>query len=216
MTATVKDLFKIEPADYFRIDIVKGDVWAEEVKFFSVTGKPFKITSIRTPNDHFSADFEPISGKSGDTPGYLIRLSMSSDIPYGRMSGKFRIFTDLSKVVQEVRISGKIRGPITYSPERIPLFTDHARQGGRSSAKVNLTLIKGMRFEITGVKATHSSIESEVTTVEEGRKYTVTLIWSGKEKVTGRMKGVLTISTNHKDMPRISIPYIVMKKGKVL
>lgn len=191
---------------------MKGDVWAEEVKLFSVTGKPFKITSIRTPNKHFSADFEPISGKSGDSPGYLIRLSMSSDMPYGRMSGKFQIFTDFSKVAQEVRISGKIRGPITYSPERIPLFTDPAKQSGRSSAKVNLTLIKGMRFEITGVKATHSSIESEVTTVEEGREYAVTLVWPGKEKVTGRMNGVLAISTNHKDMPLISIPYIVVKK----
>lgn len=216
LTATIKSLFKIEPADYFRVNIIKGDDWSKEIKLFSVSGKPFNITSIRTPNNHFSTDFKPISGKNGDNPGYLIRLTLLSDnLPYGQLGGKFLIFTDLSKGVQEVRISGKIRGPITYFPERIPLFTDPGQQGGRTSAKVNLTLIRGKSFEITGVKSTHNSIESKVTTVEKGGRYAVTVTWPGKEKVTRRMNGTLTISTNHKDMPQIAIPYIVIQKGGV-
>ncbi|MEA2084157.1 MAG: hypothetical protein U9O82_07955 [Thermodesulfobacteriota bacterium] len=216
LTATIKNLFKIEPTDYFRINIIKGDGWSKEVKIFSVSGKPFKITSIRTPNNHFLADFKPINGKSGGNPGYLIRLSLSSDdIPFGQLGGKFLIFTDLLKAVQEVRISGKIRGPITYLPERIPLFTDPGKHGGRTSAKVNLTLTRGRKFEITGVKATHRSIESKATTIEKGRKYAVTVTWPGKEKVKGRMNGTLTISTNHNDMPQIRIPYIVFQRGGV-
>ena len=216
LTATIKSLFKIEPADYFRVNIIKGDDWSKEIKLFSVSGKPFNITSIRTPNNHFSTDFKPISGKNGDNPGYLVRLTLLSDnLPYGQLGGKFLIFTDLSKGVQEVRISGKIRGPITYFPERIPLFTDPGQQGGRTSAKVNLTLIRGESFEITGVKSTHNSIESKVTTVEKGGRYAVTVTWPGKEKVTRRMNGTLTISTNHKDMPQIAIPYIVIQKGGV-
>ena len=216
LTATIKSLFKIEPADYFRVNIIKGDDWSKEIKLFSVSGKPFNITSIRTPNNHFSTDFKPISGKNGDNPGYLVRLTLLSDnLPYGQLGGKFLIFTDLSKGVQEVRISGKIRGPITYFPERIPLFTDPGQQGGRTSAKVNLTLIRGKSFEITGVKSTHNSIESKVTTVEKGGRYAVTVTWPGKEKVTRRMNGTLTIFTNHKDMPQIAIPYIVIQKGGV-
>lgn len=211
---TVKTVLQVLPKDRVFMHVKRGDPWSQEFRVTSTEGKPFKVTGVAPSSKYLLADFKAMEGKPDEQKGYVVTVTAAPDIPIGRFTGTVEIKTDLSEGATEtLRIFGKIEGPIGYYPERIGFNPNPRIAEGQVSRTVHLYKPEGLNFEIRTVETNHQDIIWKTIPVEQGRSYVLVLIWKGKES-TAQVNGNIIVSTNDKDMPVITIPYMVFPGGQ--
>jgi hypothetical protein len=210
----VKTILRILPKDRILINIKRGDAWAQELKITSTDGKPFRITSVKSSSKYILANFKAFEGKPDEQMAYSVKVTASPDIPIGRFKGTVEIKTDLLEGYTEtIHIFGKIEGPISFYPERVGFNPNPRIAEGQVSRTIHLYRPDGEGFEIGDVETNHKDIIWKIVPVEQGRSYVLVLIWKGKGH-RQQVNGEVIVSTNNKDMPAITIPYMVFPAGR--
>jgi len=202
ITATVKTLLKISPGERAFLRIKQGESWFKEFKITSPDDIPFKIQEVKSSSKYFTATVD-----HNEQPGYTIKLSVSPDIPIGNVRARVEIFSDIFQgVSEEILITGKVEGPIIFSPGQISFSPDTTISEGLFSRTVHLIETKGNGFKVEDVKTNNKNIIWNIITLKKGRSYILVLVWTGGE-IKRRIEGEIVISTNNVDMPRIRIPW---------
>lgn len=205
LTATVKAVLDITPADYAYMRISEGQKWTHTFKLVSVENRPFEIKKIVIPRGKFSVTQQRIEGKGG---GYEVTVVASGSMPAGPVNEKIEINTDLPGALKaEIKIFGKVDGPLAYYPERLSFYPNQNVMNGQYSVVVNMaTSKKGLN--VRKVDGLPPQIQWTLIPVTEGRNYVMVFVWKG-EKIDKQLHGEAVIVTDNENMPKISIPYDV-------
>lgn len=208
LTANIKTLLDVTPADYAHIRIKRGQRWDHTFNLISSRNRPFKITKVVIPDGKFSVTHGKIKQDQDQGFGYEIKVSLTGNIPIGPVREEIKIHTDLPGAsTAEIRIFGKVEGPISYYPERLSFYPNPRVIDGQFSATVNLATSE-KAFHIQKVENLAEGMKWAVIPVEKGRRYVLAFIWTGKE-IKKRIYGEAVIFTDNDDMPEITIPYNV-------
>lgn len=160
---------------------------------------PFLATSMR----QLGGD-ELIEGKSKSQ--YEITLSLRDDAPVGPVNAVLSVNTDLKEApTVPVKVYGVIRALIHVTPSQIQFGSVEAKaRPGRNLIVVN-NRTDGTRVEITGAKVDDPAFDAQVTTIEQGRRYQVTVVVKA-DADPGSRDATLTLMTTDKDFPTVTVP----------
>jgi len=160
---------------------------------------PFLATSMR----QLGGD-ELIEGKSKSQ--YEITLSLTDDAPVGPVNAVLSVNTDLKEAPKvPVKVYGVIRALIHVTPSQVQFGSVEAKsRPGRNLIVVN-NRTDGTRVEITGAKVDDPAFDAQVTTIEQGRRYQVTVVIKA-DADPGSRDATLTLTTTDKDFPTVTVP----------
>ena len=208
LTANIKTLLDVTPADYAHILIKRGQHWDHTFNLISSRNRPFKITEVVIPGGQFSVSHGKIKQNEDQGFGYEIKVSLTGDIPVGTVREEIKIHTDLPGAsTAEIRIFGKVEGPISYYPERLSFYPNPRVMDGQFSATVNLATSE-KAFHVQKVDNLAKGMKWAVIPVKKEMSYVLVFVWTGKE-IKKRIQGEAVITTDNDDMPEITIPYNV-------
>ena len=175
----------------------------EEEKGFKVTGvkssAPFLLASIRpVPAD------ELLAGKSPQQ--YEIALTMEKNPPVGPVNAVLEIETNHPKAkTVSVKVFGVVRALLHVTPSQIQFGSvDAKKQPGRNVIVVN-NRSGGAAVTVTGATVNDPAFNAQVVTIENGRRYQVTVTVK-PEAGSGPRDTVLTLKTNDPEFPTLEVP----------
>lgn len=180
--------------------IVAGADPEKTLKVSSVDSSvPFLTTSVRK----LSGD-ELVQGKSKSQ--YEVTLSLSDDAPVGPVNAVLSVNTDLKEApTVPVKVYGVVRALIHVTPTQVQFGSVEAKaRPGRNLIVVN-NRTDGTRVEVTGAKVNDPAFDAQVTTIEQGRRYQVTVVIKA-EADPGSRDATLTLTTTDKDFPTVTVP----------
>ena len=160
---------------------------------------PFLSVSMR----QLSGD-ELIEGKSKSQ--YEVTLSLTDDAPVGPVNAVLSVNTDIKEApTVPVKVYGVIRALIHVTPTQVQFGSVEAKaRPGRNLIVVN-NRTDGTRVEITGAKVDDPAFTAQVTTIEEGRRYQVTVVIKA-DADPGSRDATLTLTTTDEDFPTVTVP----------
>ena len=175
----------------------------QEEKDFKVTGVkssvPFLLASIRpVPAD------ELLAGKSSQQ--YEITLTMEKNPPVGPVNAVLEIETNHPKAkMVPVKVFGVVRALLHVTPSQIQFGSvDAKKQPGRNVIVVN-NRSAGVAVKVTGATVNDSAFNTEVVTIENGRRYQVTVTVK-PDANAGSRDAVLTLKTTDPEFPTLEVP----------
>ena len=180
--------------------IVAGADPEKTLKVSSVDSSvPFLTTSVRK----LSGD-ESVQGTSKSQ--YEVTLSLSDDAPVGPVNAVLSVNTDLKEApTVPVKVYGVVRALIHVTPTQVQFGSVEAKaRPGRNLIVVN-NRTDGTRVEVTGAKVNDPAFDAQVTTIEQGRRYQVTVVIKA-EADPGSRDATLTLTTTDKDLPTVTVP----------
>ncbi|MCU0303243.1 MAG: DUF1573 domain-containing protein [Thermoanaerobaculales bacterium] len=160
---------------------------------------PFLATAIRK----LAAD-ELVEGKSKSQ--YEVTMSLTDDAPVGPVNGVLTVVTNLAEApTVPVKVYGVIRALIHVTPNQVQFGAVEARtRPGRNLIVVN-NRTDGTQVKITGAKVDDSAFDAQVATIEEGRRYQVTVVVK-PDAQPGNRDATLTVTTDDADFPSVTVP----------
>jgi len=182
-----------------KVVVVSGD----DDQNFEVTGVkssvPFLIATVRP----LGAD-EMLAGKSSKQ--FEIALSMKEDAPVGPVNAVLEVQTNHPKAkTVPVKVFGVVRALLHVTPSQVQFGSVEAkRQPGRNLIVVN-NRTGGVKVAITGASVNDAAFATEVVTIEEGRRYQVTMTVK-PDASPGPRDAVLTLKTTDPDFTELKVP----------
>lgn len=175
-----------DPNEKFEIDGVTSSV-------------PFIATSVRKLTDQ-----ELVAGKSKTQ--YEVTLSLTDAAPVGPINAVLMVNTDVKEAPRvPVKVYGVVRALIHVTPTQVQFGSVQASsRPGRNLIVVN-NRTDGTKVQVTGAMVDDAAFDTRVTTIEDGRRYQVTVVVkSGADP--GSRDATLILSTDDKDFPTVTVP----------
>jgi hypothetical protein len=149
-------------------------------------------------------DDELVAGKSGDQ--YEVTLSLTDDAPVGPVNAVLTVNTDVKEAPKvPVKVYGVVRALIHVTPTQVQFGSIEAKtRPGRNLIVVNNRTDK-TKVQVTGAEIDDSAFDAQVTTIEEGRRYQVTVVVKPDAK-PGSRDATLTLTTDDEDFPVLTVP----------
>lgn len=180
--------------------IVAGADPSEKFEVKSVTSNvPFIATSVRK-----LADEELVAGKSKTQ--YEVTLSLTEAAPVGPINAVLMVNTDVKEAPKvPVKVYGVVRALIHVTPTQVQFGSVQAStRPGRNLIVVN-NRTDGTKVQVTGATVDDTAFDARVTTIEEGRRYQVTVVIKA-DADPGSRDATLTLSTDDNDYPTVTVP----------
>jgi len=180
--------------------IVVGADPEQTLKIKSVESSvPFIATSVRQLGED-----ELVKGKSKSQ--YEVTISLTDDTPVGPVNAVLSVNTDLKEApTVPVKVYGVVRALIHVTPAQVQFGSVESKtRPGRNLIVVN-NRTDGTRIEITGATIDDPAFAAQVATIEEGRRYQVTVTVKA-DADPGSRDATLTLSTTDKDFPSVTVP----------
>lgn len=180
--------------------IVAGADPNEKFEVKSVTSNvPFIATSVRK-----LADQELVAGKSKTQ--YEVTLSLTDAAPIGPINAVLMVNTDVKEAPKvPVKVYGVVRALIHVTPTQVQFGSVQAStRPGRNLIVVN-NRTDGTKVQVTGAKVDDTAFDARVTTIEDGRRYQVTVVVK-PDADPGSRDATLTLTTDDKDFPNVTVP----------
>ncbi len=181
------------------LTVVSGD----EQPDFKVTGVRSSVPFLETEVRELSGD-ELVAGKPA--PQYRVALSMTDDAPVGPVNAMLEVQTNHPKAKKvPVKVFGVVRALLHVTPSQVQFGSVSAKkQPGRNLILVNNRSNK-VPVRITGATVDDAAFETNVITIEEGRRYQVTVtVKAGASP--GNRDSVLTLKTSDRQFPEVRVP----------
>jgi hypothetical protein len=182
-----------------KLTVVPGD----DAEDFKVTGVkssvPYLVASVRAlPKD------EMLAGKP--SPQYEISLSMNDDAPVGPVNAVLEIQSNHPKAKNvPVKVFGVVRALLHVTPSQVQFGAVSAKkQPGRNLILVN-NRSGGVPVKVTAASVSDPAFSAEVVTIEDGRRYQVTVTVK-PDAGAGQRDAVLTLKTTDADFPELEVP----------
>jgi len=180
--------------------IVVGADPEQTMKVKSVESSvPFIATSVRQLGED-----ELVKGKSKSQ--YEVTLSLTDDTPVGPVNAVLSVNTDLKEApTVPVKVYGVVRALIHVTPAQVQFGSVEPKtRPGRNLIVVN-NRTDGTRIEISGATIDDPAFAAQVSTIEEGRRYQVTVTVKA-DADPGSRDATLTLATTDKDFPTVTVP----------
>lgn len=209
--ADVRPYVEVLPRPLIRFNAVQREPMTQKVVVVSAEpGQDFKVKKVDSSVPFLTASVrrlsgdELISGKAGDQ--YEVSLNLAKNAPVGPVSAQLTVMTDHPKAPEvAVKVYGVVRAMIQVTPAQVQFGTVDAKaKPGRNLILVNNRTGKAT-LEIGDVSVDDAAFETSVSTIEEGRRYQVTV--SLKEDApAGARSATLMIPTNDPDFAELTVP----------
>ena len=187
-----------EPMDQ-KVTVVAG----EEDSDFAVLGVkssvPYLVAKVRPlPKDQL------LAGKSPQQ--YEIALSIENDAPIGPVNAVLEVETNHPKAkTVPIKVFGVVRSLLHVTPSQVQFGSVAAKkQPGRNVIVVN-NRSGGVLVEVMSAKVNDSAFETEVVTIEDGRRYQVTVTVK-RDASPGPRDATLTLNTSDTQFPTLEVP----------
>ncbi len=180
--------------------IVVGADPEQTMKIKSVESSvPFIATSVRKLGED-----ELVKGKSKTQ--YEVTISLTDDTPVGPVNAVLSVNTDLKEApTVPVKVYGVVRALIHVTPAQVQFGSVESKmRPGRNLIVVN-NRTDGSRIEITGATVDDPAFAAQVATIEEGRRYQVTVTVKA-DADPGSRDATLTLATTDNDFPKVTVP----------
>jgi hypothetical protein len=160
---------------------------------------PFIATSVRKLDDA-----ELIAGKSPSQ--YEVTLSLTDDAPVGPVNAVLTVNTDVKEAPKvPVKVYGVVRALIHVTPSQVQFGSVESRtRPGRNLIVIN-NRTDGSKVNITGAAVDDDAFDAQVTTIEDGRRYQVTVVVK-PDADPGTRDATLTMTTDDQDFPTVTVP----------
>lgn len=223
--AIVKPYVEAYPAGFVRYNLMKGEADTQTVTLYSEEEEPFQITNVEIPIDPVTSEpvkwmkvaFEKITNDAEKAqnvgrPGqdqYKVKITVGGpDGKVGVLGDKLRIITN-SKHQPDylISIAGVIRPAFSVEPSALN-FGEVAPSDLSATRMVVVHSNSLKNRETFVVSRAESSVPAVVTSVKPTAnkgEYEVTLQIS-KDAKPGDVDGVVTIHTNDKTTPIVTVP----------
>ena len=209
--ADIRPFVEILPRPLIRFNAVLNEpmnqtfiiVGADPEKSLKVSSVESSVPFLTTSMRQLSGD-ELIQGKSKSQ--YEVTLSLKNDAPVGPVNAVLSVNPDLKEApTGPVKGYGVLRAQLHVTPSQIQFGSVEAKaRPGRNLIVVN-NRTDGTRVEITGAKVDDPGFDAQVTTIEEGRRYQVTVIVKA-DADPGSRDATLTLSTTDEVFPTVTVP----------
>lgn len=180
--------------------IVAGTNPDQKLTVKSVTSSvPFIETTVRKLGED-----ELVAGKSKSQ--YEVAMTLTDDAPVGPVNAVLSVNTDVTEAPTiPVKVYGVVRALIHVTPTQLQFGSVEAKaQPGRNLIVVN-NRTDGTKVEITGAKVDDPAFDARVSTIEDGRRYQVTVVVK-PDADPGSRDATLTLSTTDRDFPTVTVP----------
>ncbi|MEE4273209.1 MAG: DUF1573 domain-containing protein [Thermoanaerobaculales bacterium] len=180
--------------------IVAGADPEKKIKVKSVTSNvPFIATAVRELDEA-----ERVPGRSASQ--YEVTLSLTDAAPVGPINAVLTVNTDVKEApAVPVKVFGVVRALIHVTPTQVQFGSIKAStRPGRNLIVVN-NRTDGTDVQVTGAEVNDSAFDARVTTIEEGRRYQVTVTVK-PDAEPGSRDATLTLTTDDRDFPTVTVP----------
>jgi len=209
--ADVRPYVEVLPRPLIRFNAVQSEPMTQKVvvvptendRAFAVTGITPSVPFLKASSRKLSGD-ELVAGKP-DTQ-YEVSLALADDAPVGPVSANLLITTDHPKAKEiNVKVYGVVRSLVHVTPSQVQFGSvDAAAKPGRNLIVVN-NRTGDAALDVTGVTLDDSAFEAKVATIEEGRRFQVTV--NVKEDApAGAHDATLTLTTTDPEFPEMTVP----------
>lgn len=215
MTAVIKTVVhpyvEVLPRALVRFNAVQHEPMSQKVVVVSGDeDKSFEVTSVKSSVPFLTATVRPLgadellAGKSSKQ--FEVTLSMAEDAPVGPVNAELEIHTNHPKAkTVPVKVYGVIRSLLHVTPSQVQFGSVEAKKRpGRNIILVN-NRTGGAKVEVTGAQVNDPAFATEVTTIEEGRRYQVTVTIE-PDATPGARDAVLTLKTTDSEFPELKVP----------
>jgi hypothetical protein len=209
--ADVRPFVEILPRPLVRFNAVQHEpmsqtfivVGADPEKAVTVTGVDSSVPFIKTSVRVLEGD-ELVKGKS--KLQYEVSLTLDPEAPVGPVNAVLTVNTDQKEASQvPVKVYGVISSLIHVTPTQVQFGSVEAKTlPGRNLIVVN-NRTDGSRIEIKGASVNDPAFKAEVSTIEEGRRFQVTVVIKA-DADPGTRDAILTLLTTDKDFPELKVP----------
>ncbi len=168
-----------------------------------------KIVDIKPSSPYIVAKPEPPTNNGN----VRVMITVEAGMPVGTFFERLQIdfVYEGRPYASTVPISGEILGDVAVSPKQI--FLGLVKPSQVSKKRVQFSRIRGEQLEISAVYTDSKYIDAKLETVEVGNRYEV-LLSIASEAPEGDLTDTLTVRTNSKNQPKLTIPiYGVVKKA---
>ena len=209
--ADVRPFVEVLPRPLIRFNAVQREPMIQKVVVVATEpDQDFKVTKVESSVSFLTASVrklsgdELISGKSSKQ--FEVSLELAKNAPVGPVSAKLSIMTDHPKAKEVVvKVYGVVRALIHVTPAQVQFGTVDAKtRPGRNLILVNNRTGKA-NMEIGSLDVDDGAFETSVTTIEEGRRYQVT-VKVKEDAAPGTHTATMTIKTNDSDFPKLAVP----------
>jgi len=209
--ADIRPFVEVLPRPLIRFNAVKSEPMTEKVVVVATErDRDFKVIKVTShvpflkPTVRELTGDEKVPGKPGKQ--FEVGVEIEDDAPVGPVSAKLTIYTDHPKAKEVVvKVYGVVRALIHVTPSQVQFGTVDAKaKAGRNLIVVN-NRSGNASMEVTGVSVDDDAFDTTVATIEEGRRYQVT-VHVKAEAETGPHAATLTLKTTDPDFPEITVP----------
>ncbi len=185
VAATIVDVLTLEPDVVLLPAVQAGQGAVAEAKLYQGGTEKLRINKIDTSSPKISVTSSPLEG---DELGYLLKVTVSPDMPPGKFEELVTIFTnyeDYSSLQTEktaevfkdysrmkLPVKGSVGGAISASPQKVNFGT--CVPGTPVQRKITVAGTSSS-FDIESLSIKDPSFHASSTTIEKGKKYEVTI-----------------------------------------
>jgi hypothetical protein len=221
--AIVKPYVEAFPAGFVRFNLLQGDADSQTVTIYSDEDDPFQVTSVETPapepgkDPWIKASFEKITNEGDLAPNvgkpgqnqYKVKITVGGpDARVGPLAEHVRIVTN-SKHQPEylVSIAGVIRPPFRVEPTAMNF--GEVTPADVAATRMVILHSNNMKtpesFVVSKAESSNSAVVTSVKATATKGEYEVTL-QIAKDAKPGDVDGTVTIFTNDKVIPIVTVP----------
>lgn len=207
----VHPFVEILPRALIRFNAVQHEPMTQKVTVVGGESESnFEVTGVSSSEDYLVATVRPLpegellAGKSSKQ--YEVELSMKDDAPVGPVNAVLEIQTNHPKAkTVPVKVFGVIRALLHVTPSQVQFGSIAAKkQPGRNLIVVN-NRSGGAKIAVQSASINDAAFSSEVVTIEEGRRYQITVTVK-PDATPGPRDAVLTIKTSDTEFPEVKVP----------
>jgi len=178
-------------------------VAAEDEKDFAVTGVKSSVAYLNAKVSPVPKD-QLLAGKSAQQ--YEIVLSIDNDSPVGPVNAVLDVQTNHPKAkTVPIKVFGVVRSLLHVTPAQVQFGSVSAtKKPGRNIILVN-NRSGGAEVKVTGAEVNDSAFATEIVTIEDGRRYQITITVK-PDASPGPRDAILTLNTSDTQFPKLEVP----------
>lgn len=209
LKADVQPIIEVLPRPVVRFNTIQLHPVTEKVVVATELDEPFKISKVVSNVPYVSAEVrtleegERVAGKQPRQ--YEVAITLEEDAPVGPINAELTIATDNPKAKEvPVRVFGVVRALLQVTPTQLQFGqVEAAMEPGRHVVVVNNR--EQEPVEITGAEVNDPAFAARVQTIEQGRRYQVTVTVK-PDASPGTRDANLTIRTTDRQFPTLQVP----------
>jgi hypothetical protein len=208
--AVVKPFVEVLPRPLVRINAIQGERSSQKVVLVAdpSVGEDLEIVRIESNVPQLLTSYRKLEKKehvdSRSPHQFEVELSLSEDVPVGPLNAQVAVITNHPKAKKVIiKVFGVVRALLHVAPNAIQFGSvEAAMKPGRNVIVVNNR--PDAKVAITDAEIDDPAFSAEVITIEEGKRYQVTVTIDPAAK-PGNRDAIMTLKTDDDQFPELKV-----------